>query len=129
MPRVIHFEIHATEPERAVAFYKTVFGWEFKKWDGPMDYWTIKTVPDGQPGINGGLVRRHGAAPVEGQAVNSYVCTIDAPSVDEYVAKATKAGGTIALPKMPIPGIGWLAYIKDTEGNIVGLMHADASAK
>jgi len=45
--------------------------------------------------------------------------------VDDAVKKAWSGGGTIALPKMPIPGVGWLAYCKDTEGNIFGLMQAD----
>ena len=80
MPRVIHFEIHADNPERAVKFYTDLFGWQFTKWAGPMDYWLIVTGPDGQPGINGGLMRRHGPAPVEGQPVNSYVCTCDVPA-------------------------------------------------
>src|SRR4051812_15755751 len=35
MPRVIHFEISADEPERAARFYADVFGWEVTKWDGP----------------------------------------------------------------------------------------------
>ena len=129
MSRVIHFEIHADKPERAVAFYQKVFAWEFTKWGGPMEYWMIKTGPEGKPGINGGLVKRHGQGPAEMQAVSSYVCTIDTPSVDEYVGKITAAGGTIALPKMAIPGIGWLAYFKDTVGNIVGIMQSDHSAK
>jgi hypothetical protein len=30
---------------------------------------------------------------------------------------------------MPVPGVGWLAYCKDTEGNIFGMMQADKSAK
>src|SRR5213078_3335736 len=60
MARVIHFEIHAENPDRAVKFYKDLFGWEFTKWDGPQPYWLIKTGPDGQPGINGGMVPRRG---------------------------------------------------------------------
>ena len=55
MPRVIHFEIVAEKPERAMKFYKEVFGWEFNKWNGPQDYWLVKTGEDSQPGINGGL--------------------------------------------------------------------------
>jgi hypothetical protein len=129
MPRVVHFEIHAADPDRALAFYRDVFGWEFTRWDGPADYWLVRTGPDEQRGINGGLLRRHGPPPAEMQAVNSFVCTVDVPAVDEFVAKATAAGGSLALPKMAIPGVGWLAYVKDTDGNIVGMMQADAKAK
>jgi predicted enzyme related to lactoylglutathione lyase len=129
MPRVVHFEIHADNPERAVAFYQAVFGWAFTRWDGPMEYWMIVTGPDNQPGINGGLLRRRGPAPAEGQCVNSYVCTVDVPSADEWIGRITAAGGTIALPKMPVPGVGWLAYGKDPEGNIFGIMQMDAAAK
>ena len=127
MGRVIHFEIHAENPERAVTFYKELFGWEFSKWGGPMDYWLIKTGPDDKPGINGGMVRRQGI--IDGQAVIAYVCTIDVNSVDQFVKSVPAKGGQIVLPKMPIPGIGWLAYGKDTEGNIFGMMQADATAK
>ena len=129
MPRVIHFEIHAENPERALKFYQGLFDWQFQKWDGPMDYWTITTGKDSEKGINGGMIRRMGPPPVAMAAVNAYVCTVDVPALDEYVAKAVKAGGTVALAKMPIPGIGWLAYIKDTEGNILGMMQHDPQAK
>ena len=126
MARVIHFEIHAENPERAIKFYKNLFGWEFKKWDGPQSYWLITTGPDSQPGINGGLVERRGK--IDGTAVIAYVCTVDTASVDDSVRKAQAEGGSVALPKMPIPGVGWLAYCKDTEGNIFGLMQPDPKA-
>jgi predicted enzyme related to lactoylglutathione lyase len=127
MPRVIHFEIHADDPERAVRFYQSVFGWQLQKWDGPMDYWLISTGDASQPGINGGMVRRRG--PQHGDAVIAYVCTIDVPSVDTYTQKATAAGAQVVVPKMPIPGVGHLVYCKDTEGNIFGMMQMDAAAK
>lgn len=65
---------------------------------------------------------------IDGTAVLAYVCTVDVESVDEAVKKITVLGGTIALPKMPIPSVGWLAYGKDTEGNIFGVMQADPEA-
>jgi predicted enzyme related to lactoylglutathione lyase len=129
MPRVVHFEIHAEKPERAISFYTTVFGWQFKKWDGPMPYWVVKTGDPSERGIDGGLLQRQGPAPTGGQAVNGYVCTTAVSSVDEYLAKITANGGTIAVPKMPVPGIGWLAYAKDTEGNIFGILQPDPAAK
>lgn len=129
MPRVSHFEIHADNPERAIAFYAGLFGWQFQKWDGPMPYWLITTGPDSEPGINGGLMKRMGPPPADMQPVNAYVCTTMVPHLDASVEKALATGGTMALPKMPVPGIGWLAYVKDTEGNILGMMQHDPGAK
>lgn len=129
MGRVVHFEIHAENPERAVKFYTTVFGWQIKKWDGPMEYWMVMTGDPQCRGIDGGLLRRRGPAPIDGQAVNSFICTVDVANVDASVQVALSNGGTMALPKMPVPGVGWLAYVKDTEGNILGIMQMDATAK
>jgi predicted enzyme related to lactoylglutathione lyase len=104
-----------------------MFGWTFQKWEGPMDYWLVTTGPDSQPGINGGLLRRQGE--IDGQAVIAYVCTIDVENIDASIAKAQSLGSQVVLPKMPIPGMGWLVYCKDTEGNIFGMMQADPEAK
>ena len=120
MPRVIHFEVQAEDPERTGKFYADVFGWGVHKWDGPEDYWLLSTGANDQPGINGGLMRRRG----EVGTVN----TIEVPSVDEFTARVEQHGGTIVLPKMPVPGIGYLAYCKDTDGNIFGIMHPDSAA-
>jgi predicted enzyme related to lactoylglutathione lyase len=116
MPRVVHFEVSADDPARAAKFYESVFGWNIEKWGGPKEYWMISTGADNQPGINGGLFKRDG--PI------NYVNTIDVPSIDEFGAKITEHGGTLAVPKVAIPGVGNLAYFKDTEGNVFGVIEA-----
>lgn len=126
MPRVIHFEIHAGDPERAIAFYRALFGWEFTRWNSEIEYWLVKTG-EGQPGIDGGLVRRRGE--IDGTAVIAYVCTVDVASVEEAAQRAVELGGEVVVPRMPIPGVGWLVYAKDTEGNIFGCMQSDPSAR
>jgi predicted enzyme related to lactoylglutathione lyase len=128
--RVAHFEIHAENPERAVEFYTTVFGWEIKKWEGgQMEYWMVMTGKSEEAGgINGGLVRRQGSAPAEMAAVNGYVCTIIVDSFDEMAAKIEENGGIVALPKMALKGMAWQGYFKDTEGNIFGLHQIDKNA-
>lgn len=128
MSRVIHFEIQATEPRAVIAFYSSLFGWKFQQW-GTNEYWLIETGPKQQPGINGGLLPRRGPPPAEGQPVNSFVCTVGVASVDEAVNKAVSLGGTIAVAKMPIHGVGWLAYVKDPNGNILGVMQPDEKAQ
>jgi hypothetical protein len=127
MPRVIHFEIVADKPERAMKFYKEVFGWEFNKWNGPQDYWLVKTGEDSQPGINGGLTpkRNQDDANTSGRVTN----TIDVPSVDEFSTKITMGGGKVVSPKMAIPGIGYLAICEDTEGILFGIIQSDRNAK
>ena len=127
MPRVIHFEIVADNPERAMKFYKEVFGWEFNKWDGPQDYWLVKTGEGSQPGINGGLTPKtnEGSGNTGGRITNS----IDVPSIDEFSNKISMEGGKVLSPKMPIPGVGYLAICEDTEGITFGIIQYDRNAK
>jgi predicted enzyme related to lactoylglutathione lyase len=128
MPRVIHFEIVADKPERAMKFYKEVFGWEFNKWEGPQEYWLVKTGEDSQPGINGGLtpkMSQQGSSDTSGRVTN----TIDVPSIDDFSNKISMAGGKVVQPKMAIPGIGYLAICQDTEGILFGIIQNDRNAK
>jgi uncharacterized protein len=120
MPRVVHFEMAVDDPDRASRFYESVFGWKVEKWDGPQDYWLVTTGEEGEMGINGGLMRR-GDFP-------SVVNTVGVESVDDAVANVERGGGEVSMPKMAVPGIGWLAYCKDTEGNTFGIMQPDPSA-
>ena len=121
MQRVVHFELPADDPERLAEFYRRVFGWFIEKWSGPAEYWLVTTGPDDQPGINGGIARRAGATPA---TTNS----IDVPSVDEFIARIEGAGGKVVIPKRVVPGVGWLAYCQDTDGNVFAIMQEDASA-
>ncbi len=129
MARVSHFEIHASSPESLIAFYRELFGWTFTAWGPPGMYWLITTGPSDEPGINGGLVPRRGAAPLDAQAVSAYVCTSMVTDCQGTLDRAVQLGGVVALPRMPVPGVGWLAYAKDPDGNIFGMMQADTSAK
>lgn len=121
MSRVIHFDLPADDPERAMSFYQDVFGWTFEKWDGPMDYWLISTGPEDEPGIDGGLSVR--SDPEERTDT-----TIGVDSLDETLDEIKANGGVILREKSAVPGVGWLAYCQDTEGNSFGVMELDPSA-
>lgn len=130
MTRPVHFEIHADNPERAVKFYRTVFDWKFSRLgDAEPAYWVIVTGADDQPGINGGLMQRIGPPPEENQPVSCYVCTIDIDNLNVFAERIEAGGGKQVVDRMPVPGVGWLAYFKDTEGNIFGLMQRDEDAE
>ena len=127
MGRPVHFEIQASTPQVLIDFYSGLFGWSFSKWEGG-EYWLIDTGDTAQRGINGGLLPRRGPAPEAMQSVNAFVCTVDVEQLDATLAQVASLKAEVVVPKMPIPGIGWLAYAKDLDGNIFGMMQADTNA-
>jgi predicted enzyme related to lactoylglutathione lyase len=126
---VVHFEIPADQPERAVKFYKELFGWDITKYEGDvgMEYWMVQTVPTGEdgrptrPGVNGGLMRRM----FPGQAPVNYIAV---ESVDEFVRKAEKLGAKLLVGKQPVPSMGWFAQFTDPEGNMFAIWENDPNA-
>lgn len=128
MFRPVHFEIHCQDIERASKFYQAMFNWKIEKWSEG-DYWMVSTGDEKENGINGGMMLRKGSPPKEGTSPNAFVCTLMVPDVDESVAAVTLNGGKIAMEKMSIKGMGWVAYGIDTEGNIFGMMQEDKEAK
>jgi predicted enzyme related to lactoylglutathione lyase len=133
MGRAVHFEIQASDPQALIDYYGGLFGWSFNKWEGG-EYWLIDTGDAAKPGINGGLLPRRGPAPEGMAAVNAFVVTVDVDDIDAALAKAVVGGGgggggaVVCVPKMAVKGVGWLGYVKDPDGNIFGMMQADAKA-
>ena len=129
MSRPIHFEIHADDPARAIDFYEMVMGWTFKQF-GDRDYWLIATGNSDEPGINGGLLRRNGPPPDPRAPgpMTGFVCTMEVKDLDTFEHAVVNAGGSIVVVRHAIPGVGWLTYARDTEGNIFGLSQPDPNA-
>ncbi len=121
MNRVVHFELQAVNLENMVKFYKGVFEWQFMKWDGPQEYYLV-TTGEGERGIDGGMMQSP-------DGVARTYNTIEVSSVDAYITKVEENGGQVVMPKHAIPGVGYLAYCKDPEGTIFGLMQLDETAK
>lgn len=124
---VVHFEIHAAEPQRLIDFYSALFGWTFTKF-GETDYWVINTgegsIVMGSPGqgINGGLVQRQGPSPRVGDPVAGANLVLGVDDVDVVFTKGIELGGVGALPPSDMPGVGRLAYLIDPDGNIFGFI-------
>jgi predicted enzyme related to lactoylglutathione lyase len=122
LPRLVHFEMNVKDVKKTIAFYEDVFGWKFQKWDGPMDYWLIMTGDENEPGIDGGLG-------YEEEGFPKVVNTIDVDDIDNIIKKIEKNDGEIVRPKHAVPGVGWLAYFKDSEGVMSGIMQNDPHAQ
>ncbi len=123
MSKVVHFELPADDPTRAVAFYEKVLGWTITKWEGPVDYWLVTAGPDDEPGINGAITPR-------ASTEKATICYMSTTSIDEAAKKVEGAGGSVIMPKGEIPnGIGYLMMCKDTEGNVFGMIEYNSTVK
>ncbi|UOQ90095.1 VOC family protein [Agromyces endophyticus] len=126
---VVHFEIHASEPQRLVDFYSQLLGWRFTQF-GDTPYWVIDTGEGaignvaGQPGmgINGGLTQRQGPPPQQGAPINGCNIVVGVDDVDALFARGIELGATEALPPEDMEGVGRGAYLHDPDGNLFGLI-------
>lgn len=118
---VIHFEIPANNVEKLRKFYAGLFGWKIEKMPGPIEYWTIGTVPVDEkmtplrPGVNGGLYKKE-------RPENKPVNYISVESIDKCVEKVKALGGKTVQLKQEVPGVGWIAVAVDPGGNQVAML-------
>lgn len=116
MGRVIHFELKADDSNRAVDFYKKVFGWVFQEAPQVPGYFLAATGPGDQPGINGAVMQGQG---------QPTIITIDVEDLDKAIETALASGGTLVNTRQTIPGVGYHAYVADPSGNVIGMMQED----
>jgi len=118
--RVVHFEVPFDDGDRARGFYKEIFGWQLQEMP-EMNYTMVTSGPSGDTGptesgfINGGMMARQGG-PAQGPVI-----VVDVDSIDATLERIGGLGGSTVTPKMPIGDMGFAAYAKDPEGNVIGL--------
>ncbi len=117
--RVVHFEIPYDDAERASSFYADTFGWEINSMPD-MGYVLVSTGPNGEQGptepgfINGGMLQREG----HWTAPN---IVIDVPNIEDALKAVGEHGGSTVVERQPVGDMGFSAYFKDSEGNLIGL--------
>ena len=121
---VVHFEIPADDVARARTFYEKTFGWTIKPFPMPpgKEYFGVTTRKKGEPGIDGGLMKRMHP----GHTITNYILV---PSVSQAAAKVKKLGGEICRPKTAVPTMGYFVICKDTEENTFALWEVNDRAK
>jgi uncharacterized protein len=113
--QLVHFELPAKDSARAREFYKSLFGWKFEDWSGPVEYHMLR---GNEPG---GAIY-----PSDEQGGSGPIVYFGTSDIDASVARVRELGGE-AGDKQPIPTIGWFAQCQDSEGNDFSLFQADDS--
>ena len=114
MARVVHFEIPAVNLESAAEFYSNVFGWNIQKWDGPIEYWMVKTGDAPEMGMDGGIYKKGN--------LEETINTIGVENLEETINSVKENGGQLFGEILTIPNVGIMAYCLDREGIKFGLM-------
>lgn len=125
MNTIAYFEIQGTNPEKAIDFYRNVFGWKFTKEESlPIEYYRIETN-----GMRGGLLKRPAKTPPQECGTNAFTCSVMVDNFDKTAELILKNGGQIVLPKFAVPGKCWQGYFIDSDNNVFGIFQVDENAK
>lgn len=112
------FEIPVADIDRAQAFYETVLARKLRREDFGGE--TLAIFPHDKPGTGGALQAGANGSARAGTGIRIYLDC--GPGIDAVLARIEAAGGRIASPKAALPpGMGFIAHLRDTEGNEVGL--------
>jgi predicted enzyme related to lactoylglutathione lyase len=117
--RVVHFEIPYDDGDRARGFYEQAFAWQLQPLP-EMGYTLVMSGPSGEQGptepgfINGGMMERQGPF----SAPN---LVIDVDNLENALKRVNEAGGSTVSERQAVGDMGFTAYFKDSEGNLVGL--------
>ena len=112
MGRIIHLEITADDVDRATDFYANAFGWRLDS--SPfVDGYVMAGTGEGQ-GIDAAIMRR------EYQSQPA-IAWLDVDDIEAALVSVRSAGGEAAGDIQTIPGQGRVGYVRDTEGNLLGL--------
>lgn len=119
--RVVHFELPFDDGGRARAFYRDAFAWDVKEMP-EMSYTMAISGPTTEQGmpsepgfINGGMFARS-EWPAAGPVI-----VVDVSSIDSALARISELGGESVVGKTAVGEMGFVAYFRDPEGNVVGL--------
>ena len=126
MNTIAYFEIQATEPQKAVAFCKNVFNWDFVKEElVPIEYYRMTDTS----GIFGAILKRPVETPPMKYETNAFTCSVEVQNFDETAQKIMDNGGMVAMEKFAVPGRCWQGYFLDIDKNVFGIFQVDENAK
>jgi predicted enzyme related to lactoylglutathione lyase len=103
--QICYLQIPAVDLIKSAEFYEKVFGWRIER-----PYSSFES-----PGLIGQWVTERAPAAGAGPMI-----WINVQNIDETLASVRASGGGVVEPPSP-DGPRWLATIRDTAGNVIGV--------
>jgi len=114
----VHVELNSPDPERAKKFYSQLFDWKLEEISNPAvpdDAYTIIKVGEG---TGGGIMKQVPHGP------SGWLAYVLVDDIHAATQKAKSLGAKIMKDVTEVPGMGWLSFIEDPTGAVLGLWKA-----
>ena len=118
--KVVWFDLYAEDVERAARFYNNVLGWTVTPMFGDPNMQILSMSDGTQLGM---LMKRVSPMAADGSSPNTTIY-IEVESFKDSFQHTSALGGEVLVQPESIPGddVGGFAFIKDSEGNLIGLV-------
>lgn len=117
MQRITKFDVPATTPIKSIAFYNQVFGWTFQP-SANQTKWTARVESSEHQIFGNPFLHR-------AKSAQSLTNAIEVKSIEATLKHIQKEGGEVIVPKFAVPSVGYMAYFKDLEQNVFGIMEVE----
>jgi predicted enzyme related to lactoylglutathione lyase len=114
----VHVELNTPDPEKAKAFYSKLFQWQLEEVPNPAASDGTYTIIKVGTGTGGGIMKQVLGGPLGWLA---YVAVDD---IHTATQKAEALGGRVMKDVTEVPDMGWLSFIQDPTGAVLGLWKA-----
>jgi len=114
----VHVELNTTDPQKAKAFYSKLFDWELEDISNPSapgGKYTMIKVGDG---TGGGMMQQVPHGP------QGWLAYVGVDDIRAATKKAASLGAVVMKDVEEVEGMGWLSFIQDPTGAMLGLWQA-----
>lgn len=111
----VHVELNTSDPEKAKAFYSKLFQWELEDIPNPAVPSNIYTLIKVGTGTGGGIMKQIPGGP------SGWLAYVEVDDIHAATQKAKSLGGKVMKDVTEVMGMGWLSFIQDPTGAVLGL--------
>ena len=111
----VHVELNTPDPEKAKTFYSKLFQWQLEDVPNPAAPASTYTMIKVGSGTGGGIMRQIPGGP------SGWLAYVEVDDIQAATQKAKSLGGKVMKDVTEVMGMGWLSFIQDPTGAILGL--------
>lgn len=111
----VHVELNTSDPEKAKAFYSELFQWQLEDVPNPAVAAGSYTMIKVGAGTGGGIMKQIPGGP------SGWLAYVEVGDIYAATQKAKSLGGKVMKDVTEVMGMGWLSFIEDPTGAVLGL--------